>query len=296
MSKPIRRPATTTPVVAGRRIRALYYGVPALLVLSGLVLGLVYWQQQRAIPGKVQAHVAAGDAFLAQAWYDRAAKEYQAALVLDPTRIDARRRLLRTWREELLLAGFGPGSQVDPALRVDYARAELVPAAQVEQALVVVRELNALDPAASRDPEFLFDHAQILKVGGRVEAAITVLDLAYRLAPNDADIAAELGLLRALEGVRAGRGAEGLALVRNAIAARPQEARYRLYAARILHEAAGCGGLAVRPLRVARPATDACDDARREYLLAEELAQGDDIWSRRIKLRAGKAARQPSLH
>lgn len=285
-------------VTAGSRLaRALYYyGVPALILAVSLGIGWVYWQQQRAIPRKVQAHLAAGDAFVAQAWYDRAAKEYQAALALDASRVDARRRLLGAWREELLLAGFGPGSQVDPALRVDYARSELVPAAHVEQALALVRELNALDPASNRDPEALREHALILKVGGRVDAAIAVLDLAYRLAPQDADIAAELGLLRALENLRTGRGTEGLGLVRYAIAARPQEAKFRLYAARILHEAAGCGGLAAQPMRVTSRANAACDEVRREYLRAEELARGDDIWSRRIKLRAGKAARQPNLH
>ena len=290
------RQPVAAPATRRRFAHALFYVAPALILAVSLGTGWIYWQQQRAIPGKVQAHLAAGDAFVAQAWYDRAAKEYRAALALDASRIDARRRLLGVWREELLLAGFGPGSQVDPALRVDYARAELVPAARIEQALTLVRELNALDPTAGRDPQLLLEHALILKVGGRVEAAIAVLDLAYRLAPRDADIAAELGLLRALEGLRTGRGADGLGLVRYAIAARPQEARFRLYAARILHEAAGCGGLAAQPMRVARRANDACDEARREYLRAEELAHGEDIWSRRIKLRAGKAARQPSLH
>lgn len=279
-----------------RLTRALYYGAPALVVAVILGIGAMYWQQQRAIPAKVQAHIAAGDAFVAQAWYERAAKEYEAALALDANGVDARRRLLSAWREELLLMGFGPGSQVDPALRVDYARAELVPAARVEQALTLVRTLNALDPASNRDPTLLLEQALILKVGGRVEDAIAVLDRAYRVAPNNADIAAELGLLRAIEGLRTGRGPEGLGLVRYAIAARPQEARFRLYAARILHEAAGCGGVSAQPMRVVSRANAACDEARREYLRAEELAHGEDIWSRRIKLRAGKAARQPSLH
>lgn len=296
MSIPKPTHSVARPARGERLARAVYYGVPALLLLGGLVTGLIYWQQQRALPSKVQAHLAAGDAFVAQAWYDRAAKEYAAALALDATSVDARRRLLGAWREELLLMGFGPGSQVDPALRVDYARSELVPAARVEQALALVRELNALDPASNRNPTALLEHALILKVGGRVDAAIAVLDLAYRLAPQDADIAAELGLLRALEGLRTGRGADGLDLVRYAIAARPQDARFRLYAARILHEAAGCGGLAAHPMRVASRANQACDEVRREYLRAEELARGDDIWSRRIKLRAGKAARQPNLH
>lgn len=292
--KPFRtaaKPARRTQVA-----RALYYGVPALALAVVLGLGFTYWQQQRAIPGKVQAHLAAGDGYVAQAWYDRAAKEYEAALALDPGRVDARRRLIGAWREDLLLAGFGPGSEVDPALRVDYAHHELVPAARVEKALTLVREVSALDAASNRDPRFLLDHALILKVAGRVGAAIAMLDLAYRLAPNDADIAAELGLLRALEGLRTGRSAEGLGLVRDAIALRPNDARYRLYAARILHEASGCGRTGAQPVRYAPRANDGCNDARREYLRAEELASGEDIWSRRIKLQAGKAARQPNLH
>lgn len=295
MPIPNARPTVVERAAGTRRTRGLYYGMSALILAASLGIGLMYWQQQRAIPAKVEAHLAAGDAFLAQAWYERAAQEYEAALALDANRVDARRRLLRAWREELLLAGFGPGSPIDPALRVDYARAELVPAARVDRALALVETVNALDPASKRDPKFLLEHAQILKVGGRVEAAIAVLDLAYRLAPRDADIAAELGLLRALDGLRSGRDADGLGLVRYAIAVRPQDARFHLYAARILHEAAGCG-VSAQPMRVASRVNEACDEVRREYLRAEALARGEDIWSRRIKLRAGKAARQPSLH
>lgn len=292
-----RRAAPQQPALGAKITRALYFGVPTLLVVVGVATALMYWQQQRAIPGKVQAYLAAGDAYVAQAWYDRAAKEYEAALALDPGHVDARRRLIGAWREELLLAGFGPGSEIDPALRVNYARHELVPAVRVERVLAMVREVNALDSASNRDPRFLLDHALVLKVAGQVPAAITVLDLAYRIAPNDADIAAELGLLRALEGLRTGRGAEGLGLVRYAVASRPDEARFRLYLARILHEASGCGRASAQTVRfVPRAGGNPCDEVRREYLRAEELARGEDIWSRRIKLLAGKAARQPSLH
>lgn len=288
--KPLPRPR------AGAVLRVLIYGVPIAALLVLIALGVGYLQQQRALPGKVRAHIENGNSYRAEMWYDRAIKEYERALALEPTNVSARRHMITAVREDLTLKGFGPGSDIDPALRRGYERFELVPAAHIDRALDLIKELMALDAGASQDASLLFDHAMILKVGGRPRAALPLLELAYRLKPNDAAIAAELGLLRALQGTGQATGnqaSDGYALVRYAVTTQPREARYRLYAARLLHEFNGCDRAATRSVAFSAAG---CAAAHQEYLRAEELASGEDLWSRRIKLRAGKAARQPALH
>lgn len=286
-------PRPPTPRAEHSKTQLMVYGAIAVGAIALVVLLIAYFVQQRAIPGKIAEHIAQGDRYREEVWYDRAIKEYETALALAPAHVEAKQRLVTAMRQNLSLKGFGPGSAVDHSLRADYDRLELVAPADVEAALARLRELYVQAPALKDDAGVLWDEALILKVAGKPAAALAVFERLHRLRPKDLDVMAELGLLRAWMANREGRPLAGLDLLRTAIAEKPQEPRFRLYFARSLHEAYECTSKTATPKPARR---EVCGAAKREYLRAEELASGDDIWSRRIKLRAGKEARQPGLH
>lgn len=290
---PTPRPPAHAPRADRSKLQWVLYGAIGLGAIVLVVLLVTYFVQQRALPGKIAQHIAQGDRYREEIWYDRAIKEYEAALALAPAHVEARQRLITALRQNLSLKAFGPGSAVDHSLRADYDRLELVPAPEVEAALTRVRELYAQAPELKDDPHTLWDEALILKAAGKPAAALAIFERLHGLRPKDLDVMAELGLLRAWVANREGRPLAGLDLLRTAIAEKPQEPRFRLYFARSLHEAYECTTKTAVPKPARR---EVCGAAKREYLRAEELASGDDIWSRRIKLRAGKEARQPGLH
>lgn len=288
---PIIRP----PSPERSKVQWVLYGVIAAAVAAAVILAVAYILHQRALPGRIAKHIASGDRYREEIWYDRALKEYEAALALAPTHLQAKRRIVTAMREGLTLKGFGPGSQVDPALRAGYPQLELLATTEVQAALAHVRDLYAQAPDLKQDPATLWDEALILKVTGKPEAALTVLERLHALRPGDLDVTAELGLLRGYVAYSSGQPLAGVDLLRSTVAAKPADPRYRLYFARTLDEAYQCTstntGAAPKPNR-----REVCGAAKREYLRAEELASGEDIWSRRIKLRAGKDARRPGLH
>lgn len=284
-----------TRIVKPRWLLPLY-SVIALALIATIILVVMHVLHTRALPGKIAQHLATGDGYRAELWYERALKEYEAALRLDPQNIETRRRIIGTQVANLTLRGFGPGAPVDPALQAEYYRIELVPPAEIDATLARLQELYRAAPELGNDPALLWDEAMLLKVGGQPERARAVLQRLHRMQPNDVAVGAELGLLTTILNARREIDGPGLSLLEAAVAAQPHEPRYHFYLARALQESFGCTAAAT-PKRVSyveRRTT--CGRARREYEQAESLAQGDDIWMRRIHLRANKDAHQPALH
>ena len=228
----------------------------------------------------------AGDRFASQDQFDTASKEFAKVLEIDPNNLDARRRLVHLTREQLTRKAFQPHNQaLDIGLRRDYSNFAPVANDEINDALLPVYELQALDPSPQPDADLLLDEALILKTNGqRIAEAVKVLDDAHQAAPNHVGVTAELGLLLAVP-EESQRQEEGLALLRQAVQSQPNEPRYRFYLARALCEVHSCS--------YANPnANDGepCAEAIREYHKAADLASARDTWSSAIRLWAQTSA------
>jgi tetratricopeptide (TPR) repeat protein len=242
-------------------------------------------RQAGEIAHQARVHLSAGDRLAARGRYREAIQEYETAAEID-TNGEILRRIVATKREQLVRRAFGPGSNLGIAIRHDWSSFQLVPNAEVDAALAVLYRLQALDPALDEDAGLLLDEAKLMKAGLRLPDAVEVLRQAHALAPANAEVMAELGLLMALSAKDAKQIAEAIAFLRQAVHATPDEAIYHYYLAHSLAETHMCAYAGVD----FREGGDeqACAEAIREYRRAADLGKDDDIWE--IRTRACEAS------
>jgi tetratricopeptide (TPR) repeat protein len=237
----------------------------------------------REVDEQVQTYLFVGDRLAAQKKYGEALEQYEKALGVDKGNIEAHRRQISTKRDKLLLEAFGPHSTIGIGLMHDYARSQLAPQSEIDAALTAVYQIQALNPSLKQDIGLLLDEALILKIDRRLGEAIEILRQAHGLAPGNAEVLAELGLLLALFSQDSVQIAEGITSIRRAMRLEPNEARYHFYLAHALAETYLCAyaGLEYSGTDDAQ----ACAEAIREYHRAANLAVGDDIWQIRTRAR-----------
>jgi len=289
---------TSEPVSWFKRTSAVVGLIGATIgVILGSWMIISQLQEARQIREKVKIHLFAGDRLATQQRYDQAIKEYEKVFEVDKNNIKVHLRIISTVRRHLTFKAFPPGDPGnDFALRPDYDSALFtnlfarVSDSEINAVLTRIYQLQALNPILQDDIELLLEEALILKTRGtRTKEAIKVLEKAHKLAPENPELLAELGLLLAVLSHKSPqRAGEGVTLIRRAIQNRPNEACYHFYLARSLATAYLCPhrGLEYSGADDAQ----ACAEAIREYHRATDLATGDDIWSQRIRTRAQKSS------
>jgi tetratricopeptide (TPR) repeat protein len=234
---------------------------------------------------QVQTHLFVGDRLAAQKKYEEALAQYENALAIDQGNIEVRRRLVSTRRDKLLWEEFGPHSRIRIALNHDHDRWRVVPQSEIDAALIVLYQCQALNPTLKQDVGLLLDEALILKTDRRLGEAIEVLRQAHGLAPGNAEVLAELGLLLAFFSQGSQQIAEGIAYIRRAIESEPNEARYHFYLAHALAETCFCRYAGLEYAGTDDAQAQACAEAIREYHRAADRVVGNDIWEIRRSAR-----------
>lgn len=245
-------------VIAIIAILGGYQFIAFIGVIIGAILG-GYQVIQEILKAKekqkeVKIHLSIGDTFSERLEYEMAIKEYAKALKLDMDNIKAHRRIITAATKKFELIRGLPASTT---------KTWGVATEEADNILAQIYRVHALNPSLKDDIGLLLEEAFLLKVSGRSEAGITVLEKAKKLFPNNPTVLAELGCLRAL--ASSDKNIEGLDLLRRAIEIRPDEARYHYYLARAVEKA----GLHA--------------EAIRQYHQAVQLATGLDFWSQTIR-------------
>jgi tetratricopeptide (TPR) repeat protein len=270
-------------------LRQLFLVVVGVSVAVGLYLGATSFANSRKVGIQVRAHLGAGDRFFADGDYLEARSEYEEAIAIDPTRAPAMRRLVSALTQQLLVDQFAYPSGYDiglPELYFDPYTPSAVADSSVTDALGVIYRLRSMDRRSREDVGLLFDEARVLKsVPWRVAEAIPVLEHAHELAPQDPDVLAELGLVKAV----AGNDPAAVEFIRQALRIEPANARYHFYLARVAQWGHACAELpgGGDPYRGPVPgAAAACATAVRELRRVRGLAVEDGPPAERIGTRA----------
>lgn len=207
-----------------------------------------------------------GDRFAALRRFDGAIGQYRKALALDEFDVDTLWRIAAAMKEKMLAQSLYSADAVrtgqDAAVRDD-ALIRAASSADVEAILEVLYTIQAIDPLLEDDVSLLLDEAQILKMDGQAAAATALLEKARRMHPDHPTVLAELGLLLALKPPRA----EGILMLRRAVALEPSMPLFHLYLGRSLQRERG----------------NADAEAMRSYRLAAELARASDFREGRIR-------------
>jgi tetratricopeptide (TPR) repeat protein len=230
--------------------------ISAFIGLIGLIIGAVVGgskiiqqvRQTREIKREVKIFLEVGDRFAEQFKLNKAIEEYQKVLELGEDNIDAHRRIITAMRQKLCL-GIGQFPKVNDVLSRIY-------------------KVQALSPHLKNDFELLLEEARILVCDDSQHNALTVLEKALKVAPDEPEVLALLGFVRALTSPK--DRIEGLDLLVQAIESQPHKALYHFYLAQALEHAQ--------------------DDAEsiREYYQAAKLASGNDIRSHKLHNKAIK--------
>ncbi len=254
----------------------------ALFILSVLI-GLYFKREaflsQQSMQKQVQLHHNVGDQLLKQHDYNEAIQEYQQARKIAPDNTEAYFKITRANRDRMELTAFTGGSSLNIGLRKDYAE-QFVPIdpQEISAALKIIYQLQALKPSLKNDPDLLLDEAIILKTSGlRARNAIEVLEKGKEIAPGNAAILAESGLLNAVLLQKP----EGLEDIQRAIVISPDNARYHFYLARALGEIFLCPDAGNSYTGSGHKGL-ACANAIKAYHQAIVLAKGD-VWSQHIR-------------
>ncbi|HKJ01305.1 MAG TPA: toll/interleukin-1 receptor domain-containing protein [Longimicrobiales bacterium] len=252
----------------------------ALLVLAavalpvGLLLGAGALRTAMNERGQVRTHLDVGARFVLQGEYAAAAAEFEEALDVDPDNVPALRALISAKAQELNVDAFGPGSSLGVGIRPDYDRFKPVPDSAIDQVRSLVYRVQALEPALREEPDLMLDEALVLKTGGpRARDAIPLLERARELAPTNARVASELGLLKAVI-LDDPRGVES---VRSGLEIEPEEARYHYYLGRSLETTARCSFGSPEPPGPPESAGTDCAEALRAYRNAMALSGVDEV-------------------
>lgn len=256
-------------------------GAAALLAVL-LVFVLAWWfavqqplQQRRERDTAVAHHLQIAQRQANDGRLALAIDEVNKAVELNPQAIATHRQLAKLRAERLLRLAFaGSGPALHIGLSRDYARQRPVKDLDIDIALAVLYRLFALDPQLEDDVDLLLVQAEILKSSGaRIKQAISALQRAHFLAPDRADVGAELGLMQLV----ADDDVQGLARLRRALVQQSNNARTQFYLAHGLGESARCSGASV-PIDGAM-----CAEALRGYRVSIELANDDALWSHHIR-------------
>ena len=139
--------------------------IPAIIGLIGGIIALTLgaWQlinqvrETQEMRKKISMHLYVGDRFVSQMEYDQAVDEYQKAIELERTNIDAHRRIITTMREKLLYAAFVL-SPPDIGLGNHYGNVGTkVSNSEINAALSKLYQLQAVNPALKVDVGLLLD-------------------------------------------------------------------------------------------------------------------------------------------
>jgi tetratricopeptide (TPR) repeat protein len=201
----------------------------------------------RAAREEIRVQISIGDEFLNRHEYEKAILEYEKAIEVDKDDIESNLRMIRAIRSKFQLQVYTDRAEADDTLARIY-------------------RLRALEPSFNDNRDLMVEEALIFKADRRFNRAMDVLDKARALHPDDNDILAELGYLRAL--TSKGEKTDGLDLLRKAVERAPEDARYHYY----LAETAERAGLA--------------GEAARVYLKTARLSTGRNAWNRGVRLRA----------
>ncbi len=172
---------------------------------------------------------------------------------------------------DLLVAGDTAGAITDLRAYLEARPDDAAALLAIGTAYAAIDHLRQAETALQRavelggDPFARLAHARVLARLGRRDEAAAALEEAARLAPDDARVPKELGLLRYDQR----RYDEAAALLSEAIARAPDDARAH-YALGVVHEARKDVGAAVAAYRAAVRRDPALLDARRT--LADALA------------------------
>jgi tetratricopeptide (TPR) repeat protein len=230
--------------------------ISAFIGLIGLIIGAVVGgskiiqqvRQTREIKREVKIFLEVGDRFAEQFKLNKAIEEYQKALELDEDNIDAHRRIISAMQQKLYL--------------------EIEPFPMVNDILSRVYHVQALNSHLKNDFKLLLEEARLLIYNDNLHDALSVLERALKVAPDEPEVLALLGFVRALTSPK--DRVEGLDLLVQAIENQPHKALYHYYLAQALEHAQ--------------------DDAEsiREYYQAAKLATDNDIRSHKLHNKAIK--------
>ena len=205
-------------------------------------------RQHREIKREVKILLEVGDRFAEHFKLNKAIEAYQKALELDENNIDTHRRIITAMQQKLYL--------------------EIEPFPMVNDILSRVYHVQALDLHLKNDFKLLLEEARLLIYNDNLHDALSVLERALKVAPDEPEVLALLGFVRALTSPK--DRIEGLDLLVQAIESQPHKALYHFYLAQALEHAK--------------------DDAEsiREYYQAAKLATGNDIRSHKLHNKAIK--------
>ena len=224
-------------------------------VLASLFGGWTWLSKRRKKAERVRTLQSVGDRFAGTAdmegeGYEKAIEEYEKALALDDANPEVHRSLIAALRHRL---------ELQPPVRWRSVEGQ----AEVNAVLTALYEHQASRPVLKNDKALMLEEARILRIGGRLAAAAEVLERARALYPGHADVLADLGFVRAM--VCPENRADGVELIRRALAIRPDEPAHHYALAQALDKA-GDDAAAIRAYRRA----------------AELSSSGRDIWTRRV--------------
>ena len=249
-----------------------------LVLALGIYFGGEAFITRQALQKQVQLHLNVGDQLLEKQDFKEAVKEFEKARTIAPDSTESYLKITQANREHMLRGRFTGGSFYNIGLRKDYT-GPFAPSnpQQISAALKIIYSVQELEPSLKNDPDLLLDEALILKTSGlRVKQAIPVLEKANHIAPENAEILAELGLIK----VMLLQKHEGLEDIQQAIKINPEIARYHFYLAKALGEIFLCSYRGYK--HFGSEYSESCVKAIKEYHIAIDIA-GGDFWSRHIR-------------
>jgi tetratricopeptide (TPR) repeat protein len=175
---------------------------------AGLIQGI---QRARQLRTDVKIDLEVGDRFAKEMRLDKAIEYYEKALTLDKGNIDAHRRIITAMRQKI------EQEQENPP--------------EIEDVLSRIYQLQALHSHLKTDIPLLLEEAKLLRYDEKFPHARAVLEEAYKLAPNDAEVLAQLGFVKGITSPK--DRVEGIDLLLRAIGSQPNEPRYHSFLAQV---------------------------------------------------------------
>jgi tetratricopeptide (TPR) repeat protein len=224
--------------------------ISAFIGLIGVIIGAIIGgsqiikqiQQSKKIKKEVKTFLEVGDRFAEQFKLNKAIEEYHKALELDKENIEAQQKIITAMRQKLYL--------------------RITPFPVVNDVLARIYKMYALKSYLKNDIELLLEEARILIYDDGLSNALNVLETAQNVAPDEPEVLALLGLVRALTSPK--DKTEGFDLLEQAIESEPNSALYHFYMAQALEHAQNDAELI------------------REYYRAAKLQTGRDLWSNKL--------------
>lgn len=266
-----------------KKIKPLMYWCLAIFVTFSVVIGVFYgvksFLSNQSEQKQIQLHLNVGDQFVEQQDFEAAIKEFEKAQTISPDNIESYLKITRVNRRRMMRMAFTGDSSLNIGLREDYAEHFApIDSMQISAALRLIYKVKELNPSLNNDPDLLLDEALILKTSGiRAKKAIVVLEKAKEIAPLNAEILSELGLLNTM----LLKKPTGIEDIQHAIKINPNKARYHFYLARALEEIFLCPYTEKNYAGLGD--SEGCANAIREYHQAIALANDEEKWSQHIR-------------